>query len=86
MGEPFGLRPHLKIKPVLRYDPTQHKLRLFRLLWQRGKVGDGQGYSAKLSVSFVAHAFGWTREYAGWRLTVMGLQLHHLRAYGGAIV
>lgn len=76
----------MKLKPVFRYDPRQHKLRLFRLLWTRGTVGDGRGYSAKLSVSFVAYAFGWTREYFGWRVTVMGLQFHHLRAFGGTIV
>lgn len=75
----------MRLKPVFRYDTTQHKLRLFRFLWQRGQVGKG-GYSAKLSISFVAHAFGWTREYFGWRLTIMGLQLHCLRAYGGTIV
>lgn len=75
----------MKIKPVFRYDPRQRKLRLFRLLWLRGRPGFG-GYSAKLSVSFVTRAFGWTREYFGWRITLMGLQLHHLRSYGGTIV
>lgn len=76
----------MKIKPVFRYDDRQHKLRMLRILWTRGIVGDGMGYSAKLSISFVAYAFGWATEFLGWRLTVMGLQLHYMRAYGGIIV
>lgn len=78
----------MKLKPVFRYDNTQHKLRLFRLLWTRGVVGDGYGgYSAKLSISFVARAFGFQYDkYFGWRVTFMGLQIHHLRSYGGTIV
>lgn len=76
----------MKIKLVLRYDPTQRKLRLLRFLWQRGVVGVAGGYSAKLSISFVVRAFGWTREYFGWRLTVMWFQFHKLKSYGGTIV
>jgi hypothetical protein len=78
----------MKLKPVFRYDPHQHKLRLFRLLWTRGLVGDGKGgHSAKLAISFVAHAFGFQYDkHFGWRITVMGLQVHHLRSYGGTIV
>jgi hypothetical protein len=76
----------LRVKRVMRYDKSQRKLRLFRLLWSRGSVGDGVGYSAKLAVSLVRKWAGWKRDTFGWRLTVLGVQLHHRRAYGGWIV
>lgn len=76
----------MKLKTVMRYDPKQRKLRLFRLIWQRGVVGDGKGYSAKLSVSIAAKLFGWADDFSGWRVTFCGVQLHHLKAYGGVIV
>lgn len=74
------------IKRIMRYDSTQKKLRLFRLLWQRGTSGlPGGGYSAKLSVSLVPRIFGWVRELSGWRLTLAGFQVHHLKSFGGII-
>lgn len=77
----------MTFKRVMRYDPTQKKLRLFRLLWRHGVPGlPGGGYSAKLSVSLVPRIVGWSREYFGWRLTLAGVQVHHLKAYGGIIV
>ena len=40
----------MTIKCVMRYDPTQKKLRLFRFLWRHGTPGlPGGGYSAKMS-------------------------------------
>ena len=39
----------MKFKSVLRYDPTLRAIRLGRLMWTRGTVGDGKGYSVKLS-------------------------------------
>lgn len=76
----------MRVKNVMRYDPRQRKLRLFRLLWQVGTVGDGDGYSAKLSFALVPKLFGWSDEFFGWRLTLLCVQVHHLRAYGGIIV
>lgn len=77
----------MTIKRVMRYDPTQKKLRLFRLLWRRGTPGlPGGGYSAKLSVSLVPRIFGWAREWHSWRLTLAGVQVHAQKAFGGIIV
>lgn len=75
----------MKLKPVFRFDSSQCKLRLFRLLWSRGQLGHG-GYSAKLSVSLVPKLIGLRLSIFGWRFTIAGIQLHHLRAYGGTIV
>lgn len=77
----------MKLKTVFTWDPKHIKVRLFRLLWQHGVVGDGSGgYSAKLSINIVPVLLGFEREYFGWRLTILGLQFHHLKAYGGIIV
>lgn len=76
----------LKFKSVFRYDSSQRKLRLFRLLWQSGVLGTIGWYSAKLSFALVPRFIGFEREYFGWRLTFLGLHLHHLKAYGGVIV
>lgn len=76
----------MKFKTVFRYDHLQRKLRLFRLLWRRGTPGRPPGYSAKLSAALVPKLFGWNREYFGWRLTLFGVQFHHLKSYGGTIV
>lgn len=76
----------MTIKRVMRYDPTQKKLRLFRLLWGHGTPGlPGGGYSAKLSVSLVPRVFGWDRGWHEWRITLAGVRLHHLKAFGGII-
>lgn len=76
----------MTFKRVMRYDPTQKKIRLFRLLWRRRTPGlPGGGYSAKISVSLVPQIFGWTREWSGWRFTLAGIQVHHLKSFGGTI-
>jgi hypothetical protein len=76
----------MRLKSVMRYDPTQRCLRLFRLLWTYGIVGDGKGYSAKLSFSLAPRIFGWHRESAdNWYLHLAGLRIHYLRAWGGLI-
>ena len=77
----------MRFKKVMRLDTIQRHYRLFRLLWTNGKVGDGNGYSAKLSVGLIAKLFSYTRlSRYDISLTVMGLRLHYARAYGGIIV
>jgi hypothetical protein len=56
------------IKRVMRFDPTQNKLRLFRLMWNTGNVGDGKGYSTKIAIVLVPKLYGFEHEYSGWRL------------------
>ena len=73
----------MQFKPVMRYDPTQHKFRLFRFGWNKGNVGDGKGYSVKLSLALRPKLFWW---FTGWReqeLTLLGLSLHRVVSYGG---
>lgn len=76
----------LHFKRVFRYDPDNRKLRLFRVLWQHGKVGDGKGYSAKLSFALAPILYSRKKSSFGWRFTLFGLQLHHRRAYGGYLI
>lgn len=75
------------IKPVFRYCREDRIFRLVRLVWRRGTPGDGNGYTAKLSLSLAAKLFRFSREIlGGWTLVVFGLRLHHRRSYGGWIV
>lgn len=76
----------MTIKRVMRFDPTQKKLRLFRLIWNTGNVGDGIGYSAKLSVSLVPKLYGFKSAWDGWRLTVLGMSVHKRVSFGGRFV
>jgi hypothetical protein len=74
-----------KFKFVLRYDPTRKFFRVGKFLWQRGKVGDGEGYSAKFSFALCPRLFFFYKNYAGWELIVLGIRIHLMRAYGGII-
>ncbi len=70
---------NLRLKRVFRYDDRQKHMRLFRLMWERGTVGDGKGYSAKLAVGLLPKLF----HYDDGRLTIFGLRIHYARSYGG---
>lgn len=77
----------MKIKRVLRYDPTQRKFRVFRFLWVNGRVGDGNGYSAKLAIALRPVIFRWqTDVLKEWRLIFLGIDIHYRRSFGGFIV
>lgn len=77
-------RTGLRVKWVGRYDPSARMVRLGRIMWERGTIGDGEGYSAKLSLALRPVLFGWSRTaYPEWMLTVAGLRIHYQRAYGG---
>lgn len=73
----------MRFKPVMTWSGAERKARLFRVTWERGAVGDGKGYSAKLAVSLVMKLAEWKRYADGWRVTVAGLSLHYRRSYGG---
>lgn len=75
----------VRLKRVMRYDPRIRKFRIARLMWVRGVCGSGGGYSTKLSVSLVPMLIGWSRGLHEWRMTLLGVQLHYLRSYGGLI-
>lgn len=74
--------------------PDQRRLILTRIRWERGTVGDGKGYSAKLSISLqydprawwagfsiVPHSEGWTF-FFGLFFPVY-LRVKMFRIYGG---
>jgi hypothetical protein len=73
----------MKIKWVGRLDAQARLLRLFRVMWTRGAVGDGQGYSAKLSVALRPAFFSIRREWESVAVTVLGLRVHFQRSFGG---
>lgn len=73
----------MKVQTVFRADPVARLYRIARLIWDCGVVGDGKGYSNKLSVALMPRLFGWKREYGGWIATMLGLRVHYSRSYGG---
>jgi hypothetical protein len=77
------IRHHLRFKRVMRCDSRQRMLRLCRWVWQRGVVGDGQGYSSKLSLALRPAPLSWHKERDGWLLTVAGVRVHYKRSWGG---
>ena len=72
----------MTFKKVVRYSPNEGMLRLFRLIWNVGRVGFG-GCSHKVSVGLQRSLFYFDRECDGWRTTVLGLHISHRRSYGG---
>mgnify|MGYP001273019180 FL=1 len=73
----------MRFKPVMTWSAVERKARLFRVMWERGTVGDGKGYSAKLAASLVLKLAEWRRYADGWRLTLAGLSLHYRKNHGG---
>ena len=74
----------IRFKRVMRLDTIQRHFRLFRVMWERGTVGDGNGYSAKLALGLLPRLFMWERLAAHDLLIVLlGVRLHYSRSYGG---
>lgn len=75
---------NLRIKRVMRLDTIQRHFRLFRAMWERGTVGDGNGYSAKLAVGLLPRLFAVERLASHDMMVVFaGLRVHYSRSYGG---
>lgn len=69
---------------IFRFDAIQRHLRVARITWQRGRVGDGEGYSGKFSIALAPRVFEWSNLAAhDWCFTVFWLRLHYARSYGG---
>jgi hypothetical protein len=77
---------NLRFKWVLRRDEIQRHYRLFRIMWERGVVGDGHGYSNMFSVATQPTLFAWSREYGSWLLVLCGIRFHRKRSFGGIFV
>ena len=76
----------MTLKPVFRYSPSERTYRIARLVWHRGTVGDGAGYSNKLSLSLWPRLFRWQRGSDGWTVVLFGVRVHYARSYGGVFV
>lgn len=76
---------NLRLKTVFRRDEIQCHFRLFRVLWERGEVGFGNGgYSAKLSVALTPRLWRFSRnESHDLLITILGLRIGYTRSYGG---
>lgn len=73
----------MKIKPVFRWDEVS-LYRLFRLMWTRGKVGDGRGYSCKLSFALSTRpSVQLIRAPRRWVLYLIFLRIAFQRDFGG---
>lgn len=73
----------MKIKAFVRYDDDMRMVRLGRIVWQRGAVGDGNGYSAKVSLALWPKLFRLERGFHEVSVTVLGVRLHFAKSYGG---
>lgn len=73
----------MKLQRVLRLDRTAKLLRLFRIIWDRGDVGDGKGYSNSFSVALTPTLLRFRRECDGWIATVFGVRIHRQWSWGG---
>ena len=76
-------RHDFRARRIFRYDPMARLFRLGRCVWQRGTVGDGQGYSVKLTLALHPRLWSYRREMTGFVLSVCGVRLHYQRSYGG---
>jgi len=72
---------NLRFKKIMRLDTIQRHFRLFRLAWENGTPGDGEGYSAKLAVGLWPKLLSYDRTFN--ILTIFGVRIHYSRSYGG---
>jgi hypothetical protein len=77
---------NMRFKLVLRRDEIQGHYRLFRVMWERGAVGDGTGHSNMISVALQPKLLGWSRGYASWMIVLCGIRIHRKRSFGGIFV
>jgi len=73
----------MRFKSVMRYAPSERKFRFARIMWERGTVGDGQGYSAKLSLFAQPTLATFERDSEGWRVILLGIGASLRRSWGG---
>ena len=60
--------------------------RVARIVWQRGRVGDGTGYSSKLTFALNPRLFLLIRGRDDTTLVIAGMRWHLQRSYGGTHV
>lgn len=76
----------MKFKKIMTISKRERKVRLFRLIWERGIMGQG-GYSAFLSFGLMPKIWQWNRNSPSEALFVIfGIVFHYRRSYGGRFV
>ena len=74
----------MRFKNVMRWDSNLWKLRLCRFMWEKGRVGDGNGYSRKLTLALRPRLISWgSDDKHDWRVTLLGLEIHSQKNFGG---
>ena len=58
-------------------------LRLAQATWTRGNVGDGRGYSRKVSLGLYPRLIGIRREFGSLFVYLCGVRLHIETSFGG---
>lgn len=71
---------------VFRWNSRESKFRLFHIMWDYEKDGDGNDDKIVFSVALMPKFFHWSRGFYKWRLTVLGIAFHWHRSYGGRFV
>jgi hypothetical protein len=72
----------MRFKRLMTWDQGQTKLRLLRIIWERGIWGKG-GYSACFSLALMPKLFRFERKAHNYRLVLIGISFHYMRSYGG---
>lgn len=74
----------MRVRPLFIHDPEQHKVRLVRVIWDVGTVGDGRGYSRKMTFALRRKLFAWnTFAREDWRIVILGFEVHSMTSWGG---
>jgi hypothetical protein len=74
------------VKMVGTWSSYERKLRVIRIVWARkGGPGTGKGWSSKLTFNIVLRLFAWHWDSTDCYLTILGLQIHKQRHFGGWI-
>ncbi len=83
---------HLKFRRIMRWDSTLRKLRMFRVVWQRGEWGmktpSGRciPYSFALTIGLRPALFSYRRESDQLRMTTLGVAVNYHWSAGGVMV
>lgn len=73
----------MRIKIVGTWDSRAKLLRLFRVVWTHGTVGDGVGYSAEVTFALTPRLFQRCVTPLSTTVVLLGVRVKHERSYGG---
>jgi len=75
----------MKIKKVMSCDASRLLYRIGRIVWQKGCVGDGKGFSAKISLALTPLFFKKKFSFNERELCIFGVRIHYVKSYGGIL-